>query len=455
MDIAGRKVLVLGLGVSGCAAARFLINKGARVIAADSSDDSETVIQSAAELTDAGAECRIGDIPESVLDDVHLIIVSPGVPNDNKLVQKAIELRIPIMSEPELASRFTRASIIAVTGTNGKTTTTTLIGEILKSSGLESVVAGNIGYPMICAVEEVSAAGFLVIELSSFQLDHIIQLRPEIAVLLNITEDHLDRHGAFSAYVESKKRVFMNQTTNDYAIVSADDPVVLAAADGIRSRLVKTSKFDRPADGAYTADDMLVVNVGSRQTVCRIDELRLTGSHNLDNALAATAAAVCAGVKVEHIRQVLKEFAGLPHRLQKIGVLDGISFYDDSKATNPDAVLKAVTSFDKPVILLAGGRNKGYDFSKLAPLADSIKAIEAFGEAGPQMAADLAQSGITIKVWPDLEAAFEAAQEIARTGDIILLSPACASFDQYKDYKARGEHFIELVNRARVKKDRT
>lgn len=455
MDIAGRKVLVLGLGVSGCAAARFLINKGARVIAADSSDDSETVIQSAAELTDAGAECRIGDIPESVLDDVHLIIVSPGVPNDNKLVQKAIELRIPIMSEPELASRFTRASIIAVTGTNGKTTTTTLIGEILKSSGLESVVAGNIGYPMICAVEEVSAAGFLVIELSSFQLDHIIQLRPEIAVLLNITEDHLDRHGDFSAYVESKKRVFMNQTTNDYAIVSADDPVVLAAADGIRSRLVKTSKFDRPADGAYTADDMLVVNVGSRQTVCRIDELRLTGSHNLDNALAATAAAVCAGVKVEHIRQVLKEFAGLPHRLQKIGVLDGISFYDDSKATNPDAVLKAVTSFDKPVILLAGGRNKGYDFSKLAPLADSIKAIEAFGEAGSQMAADLAQSGITIKVWPDLEAAFEAAQEIARTGDIILLSPACASFDQYKDYKARGEHFIELVNRARVKKDRT
>lgn len=447
MDLHNKKILVIGLGKSGAASAQFLRGKGALVTAVDACG-SGAIRDAAKELEKQGVTCRIGDQAAPDLDGIDLIIVSPGVPDSNMLVAGAISKNITVLSEPELASRFTKATIIAITGTNGKTTTTTLIGEILKASGREVIVTGNIGYPMISAVQEISPSGYLVVEMSSFQLDHTVSFAPHVAVLLNITKDHLDRYDTFMDYVRSKSKLFANQEQTDFAIINADDENAAAAASGTSARLIWTSKSGKREDCAYLDGDKLMFSNGEESEICRRQEVQIIGEHNIDNILAASAACHCLKINIGTIHDVLKKFRGLPHRLQQVGEIRGVRFFDDSKATNPDAVVKALTAFNEPLILLLGGRNKGYDFGDLAESAGKVKKVIAFGESAEDIARDFSSYGLDVEIKLDLTEAFSLAREMSEPGDVVLLSPACASFDQYSNYQARGEHFKQLVNEA-------
>lgn len=436
-------MLVIGLARSGAAAASFLAARGAKVVATDVSD-SDNIISAVKELEDIGVTCVIGQPQASDLDDVDFVIVSPGVDDDSLLVAEAMRLGVPVLSEVELAGLFVKVPVVAVTGTNGKTTTTTLIDKMLKTAGIKSIAAGNIGYPMIKAVEDIDDEGVIVAEISSFQLDHIDKFHPKVALMLNITEDHLDRHKTFSGYIKSKSKVFVNQQPQDYAIINYDDESAMISAGDTLAKRLHISKTKK-VQGAYLDGDWLVLSIDDATNICRRQDLKIIGEHNIDNALGAAAASACMGADVASIREVLLDFTGLPHRLKMVGEIDGVAYYNDSKATNPDATVKALTAFSQPVILLAGGKNKGYRFDDLAGACQGVKHTILFGDAAIDMAEDFSRYGLGYDICDGLEDAFAMALKIASRGDVVLLSPACASFDQYENYQKRGEHFERLV----------
>lgn len=445
-------LLVLGLGGSGEAAAMWALDRAAegaeiRVTVVDSGM-SEILEGRAERLRALGANVFLGtdEVPHA-----DLVVASPGIRPLSPLMVAARALGAPIMSEIELAYRISAAPWIAITGTNGKTTTTALVTHLLRESGIAAEPAGNIGPAAVSVARSVGPAGVIVAEISSFQMVLADTFRPIIAALLNITPDHLDYHGSLEAYAAEKAKVFANQGPDDTAVVDVDDPgsapYAGATADrGIRVRRV--SRLRSPEGGAYLNGDVLVVHDGREErALLRIDELRIRGDHNVSNALAAAACAHAAGASIDAIRRGLASFRPIEHRLEPVGVIGGAEYFNDSKATNPDAVVKALTAFaDRPVVLLLGGRNKGVDMRPLATaVTGKARAVILFGEAAPEMARAFGGLGVAIKIARGLTEAFEIAHDLAGAGDVILLSPGCTSFDEFSSYEHRGRRFKELV----------
>jgi UDP-N-acetylmuramoylalanine--D-glutamate ligase len=430
--------LVVGLGRSGAAAARHLRDRGGRVVAVDDAPGEEA-LATAARL---GIEMRAAPEEEELellVADADVVVPSPGVPEHHAVFRLAASAGVAVRSEVELAYRWSRRPIVAVTGTNGKTTVTALATEMLKASGVPAVAGGNIGLPLSDAMRR--DVGVVVAEVSSFQLRWTDTFRPSVAVWLNLAEDHLDWHPDLASYVAAKARIWANQGKGDVAVANADDAVVMKEAAAVRSR-VETFGLERAADWRVVDGHLH----GPKGRLLAVGELPRALPHDVSNALAATAAALAAGGSVEGVRAALRSFEGLPHRLTLVAEAGGVRWYDDSKATNPHATLAAVSGFDS-VVLVAGGRNKGLDLSVLARRADRLRAVVAVGEAAPEVEEAFADLRPVARA-ADMDEAVQAAAAAARPGDVVLLAPGCASFDRYGSYAERGADFARAVARA-------
>lgn len=448
--IKGKKVLVLGLARSGQAAVQLLINAGAdKVIANDQKKTSLLQKEMGTLWEHSRVELVGGGHPESLLEGVSLIIKSPGIKPGLDLLQKARKKSIPVYSEIELAYHFCPAPLIGITGTNGKTTTVSLTGEIFRQQFKRVYVAGNIGFPLCEAVMEASGADFIIAELSSFQLDDIQNFRVHIAAVLNVTPDHLDYHESMEKYVEAKKKIFLNQTSEDWAVLNWDDPIVKAFSSEVRGKMLPFSRQEELTPGVYVRDDKIFINDGTTaKLLCSTNDIRIPGLHNLENALAAVAVSWAAGVKPEMITYGLKIFPGVPHRLEWVAEIKGVTFINDSKGTNPDATLKALKAFSGSKILIAGGLNKGSDFHPLvrALAAEGVKSLVLLGETAPLIASTARKEGfLKVSIVSDLPNAVLKAFESALPGETVLFSPACASWDMFKNFEERGEIFKSAV----------
>lgn len=435
----GTTVLVLGLGMSGEAAVRHLVGLGADVTAVDEADDA--MLRERAQALE-GARIVLGDAaagPDAA-GAADLVVASPGVPERAPSLEAARAAGVPVWSEVELAYRLATAPILGITGTNGKTTTTGMLAAALVEAGVRAVTAGNIGFPLVDAA--VEGHEVIVAELSSFQLRHVVSFRTPVGVLLNIADDHLDWHGTFDAYLAAKARLFERQTVEDFAI-HHDDDVCARAVSGSGGTAVPFSAGLPAAGGAGVRDGRIAVPRGA---VIHTAALQVRGKPALANAAAAAAAAAAFGVPLEPIGRGLAGFRALPHRMELVATIDGVSYVNDSKATNPHAVLAALDGAER-VVLIAGGRNKGLDLSTLASASRSVRAVVAIGEAGPEIAGSFAGAGVPAERAASMDEAVARASAIATAGDTVLLSPGCASFDMFADYKARGESFRAAVKR--------
>jgi UDP-N-acetylmuramoylalanine--D-glutamate ligase len=447
-DVASRRITVIGAARSGRAAALLLHRRGARVFVTDASPRERNAV-AVRELEDAGIPAEFGGHTPAALD-ADIIVTSPGVPSTAPPVAAALGRGIPVYSELEVASWFCPGPILAVTGTNGKTTTTTLAARMLEDARMRMVLGGNIGTAFSGLVEDVDRETTAVLEVSSFQLDHIRWFRPRIGVLLNITPDHLDRYGGeYGRYIAAKGRLMENQRPGDTVIYNADDPVTVACIGdhtppGVRRLAFST---ERPVvEGAWAeAGEVMIRLEGSAAPLIRSAEITIRGRHNLANAMAAALAARSAGVSAASIRSTLRNFKGVEHRLEFVREIGGVQFVNDSKATNVDAVWYALQSFDRPLVLLLGGRDKGNDYSRLLePVRNHVKAIVAIGESADKVVR--AFTGVVpVSTAASMDAAVRSAAAAAVSGDTVLLSPACASFDWFENYEHRGTTFRELV----------
>jgi UDP-N-acetylmuramoylalanine--D-glutamate ligase len=447
MEIANKKILVVGLARTGLAAARFLHHRGAAVRATDISTEAQ-LSPGVAELRALGIDLALGGHRVEDFTAADLVVLSPGVPHTLAPLQAARDRGVPVIAEVELAARFIREPIVAVSGTNGKTTVTELLGRMLEASGRRVFVGGNIGRPLIGYVDSGQTVEVVVAEISSFQLDTIATFRPAVAVLLNITDDHLDRYPDFAAYALSKMRLFENQTAQDAAVLNGTDPVIRAHAAAIRSRRLFYNTEAAAENCAAVSGTTLALRMPGREAArLNLAPFRLRGPHNVENACAAAIAALAAGASPPGIQQALTTFAGLPHRIESVGVANGVEYVNDSKATNVDAVLRALDCFATPVVLIMGGLDKGGNFRLLeAAVRRRAKALVLVGKASDTIRAALGGLVPTVQA-PDMAAAVLAAAGLAASGDVVLLSPGCASFDMYPNYQARGEDFRKAVQR--------
>jgi len=447
--VKGRRVTIIGAARSGLAAAKLLRDNGAVVFVSDSGSE-EKLASAMADLKELNVEFEIGEHSTRVFS-CELIVVSPGVPSTAPVLRDAERRRIDIISELELASWFCPAPIAAITGTNGKTTTTTLTGRILHDARRHHVVAGNIGTSFSSVVDTLNESSVAVLEVSSFQLDGIKTFHPRVSVLLNITPDHLDRYGgSMDLYVTSKCRVFENQTKEDYLIYNYDDEVVRRCAReraSTQTRIVPFGIHRDFQDGAYVRDDHLVTSLeGIDTTLIPTEEISIKGVHNLYNAMASALTAELLGVSIPSIRATLKNFKGVEHRLEFVRTLDGITYINDSKATNVDSVWYALQAYKNPLVLLVGGRDKGNDYGRLVPLVEShVRAIVAIGESADKVVSAFKDHARVQKA-SSMAEAVALARSLAVGGDIVMLSPACASFDWFENYEHRGRVFKQLVH---------
>jgi UDP-N-acetylmuramoylalanine--D-glutamate ligase len=444
VDLRNKRVLVIGLARTGIATSLFCAKHGAHVTATDSRPEAE-IDEAAKKLRAAGVPLELGGHQEKTFLAQDLIIPSPGVAADAPFLRSARAKGIKIWSEIELAGRFLRGRLIGITGSNGKTTTTSLIGHILKSAGFPTQVAGNIGSPLIGCVDETQKDSVTVAELSSFQLELIDLFRPDISVFLNLTPDHIDRHHTFEAYAAAKGRIFENQTAHDAAVLNADDPAIAPYAPQ-RPRVFWFSRKERVAQGAFLHGEEIVFRLdGGEEAVLRREEIPLPGAHNLENVLAAVAATRLAGASTSAIAQAVRSFAGVEHRIEFVGEISGVRYYNDSKATNVDATLKALDSFPGRIFIILGGKDKGSDYTVLQkPLREKAVLALLIGAAAEKIENQIAGS-VPIARSQTIERAVETTFQAARAGDIVLLAPACASFDQFENYEHRGRVFKELV----------
>jgi UDP-N-acetylmuramoylalanine--D-glutamate ligase len=441
MELRGKKVLVIGLARTGRECARFLVEQGAKVTVSD--------LRLEAELKDevkslAGLPIRylFGAEERRWLEAIDCVIPSPGVAAENPLLSEAVASGIPVLSEIELAYRFFRAPLVAVTGTNGKSTTTTLIGEMVKAGGQKVFVGGNLGTPFIGAASGEWDWG--VLEISSFQLEWIERFRPRIAELLNVSEDHLDRYATFDDYRRAKERIFEAQSEGDFAVLNREDPRVWALKANVKARVISFG-FSEVSEGAYATANMIVWRDGASEERFPLADVKIQGVHNVENMMAAVAAAKLAGVARQPIQQTLENFPGLEHRLEFVREKDGVSYYNDSKGTNVGAVVKSLAGFSAPVILIAGGVDKGGDYGPLEEgIKRKVRRLVLFGAAKNVIARALGPLTETVIV-ENLTAAVGDAAAAARAGDVVLLSPACSSFDQFRNYAERGRSFKNLV----------
>jgi UDP-N-acetylmuramoylalanine--D-glutamate ligase len=462
MDLNQKKVLVVGLGMTGLATARFLHHRGAVVTVTDmaNEDDLATTVL---ELHQLGIRTEIGSHRRESFESSELIVLSPGVPHTHDFLTGARQKGIPVIGEIELASRFIRDPIIAITGTNGKTTTTSLLGDMLVECGMTVFVGGNIGNPLIGHVDREEKVDWVVLEISSFQLDTIETFRPDIGMLLNITEDHLDRYPDMAGYAASKGRIFQNQTSEDIAIFNGADSWVLSETSRINSRKWVFNGSGILQEGARIVGNNLTIEITSclRRTpsirACPtlgpisldIGKTSLYGKHNQENICAAVMAAIAAGGDIRDIQTALNQFKGLSHRIEFVRTLNGVTYIDDSKATNVDAVYRALESFMEPVILIMGGRDKGGDYRILEKVMQNhVKHLILLGEASGLIAAALGNI-VPTELVSSMRAAVTKAHQFASAGDVVLLSPACSSFDMFRNYAHRGGVFQSEVKKLR------
>lgn len=441
-DFPFKHVLVLGLAKSGTAVATLLRKQNIYVRLNDKNATMED--ENAKKLRALGIELIFGSHPIKVLNDIELVVKNPGIPYDHPLIKEAIERDIPVFTEIEIASRLIENEIIGITGSNGKTTSTTLVTQMLEKSNLRVKVAGNIGEVASEVVQTLDEDEKLVLELSSFQLMGTQQFRPHIAVMLNLFEAHLDYHHTFANYVKAKSQIFLNQQVNDYFVYNEDDINVVAASQYVRSKKVPFSIKKKLPNGAWLDEKYIYFK---EEAIMKRADIALVGAHNLENSLASVAAAKLAGATNEGIYEVLSSFHGVKHRLQFVKNIAGRLFYNDSKATNMLATEKALQSFTKPVILLCGGLDRGNEFTELIPYLKNVKTVVAFGETAEKMITTAEQAGIsaTFKV-SNMEEAVKVAYKESVEEDVILLSPACASWDQYPTFEKRGDMFINTVH---------
>lgn len=452
MELNGKRVLVVGLGRSGVASALFLQSRGAKVTVSDAKSEDQ-LREQIPTLLDAGIAVETGAHGERTFRNQDLIVVSPGVPVDAEPLEQARAFGQPVIGEIELASHFLPGPIVAITGSNGKTTTTTLVGEIIAASGFKTLVGGNIGTPAISLADEATPETVIVLEVSSFQLETIASFRPRVAVVLNVTPDHLDRHRTFAAYVNAKARIFENQQPDDFAVLNADDPTCVELAGRVRSEVFWFSRRREVERGALVRDGQVVFRRnGSLDTILAVSEIPLKGAHNLENVLAAVCAAALMGCAPEKIRGAIMQFKAVEHRLEYVATIGGVEFYNDSKATNVDATIKALESFPANIHLIVGGKDKGSDYTLLNELLrERVKSVYTIGAAAEKIQSQI--KGTTQVVSSStLDAAVRQASAAAGPGDVVLLAPACASFDQFQNYEQRGRVFKDLVRQLQSRK---
>jgi UDP-N-acetylmuramoylalanine--D-glutamate ligase len=446
IDLSGKRVLVVGLARTGLATALFCAARGAIVTATDTKN-AEELRETAERLREAGARLELGSNAANVLRGQELVIASPGVPADVPLLEKARALGLPLWSEIELADRFLRGKLIGITGSNGKTTTTAWTDHILRTAEFSTVLAGNIGTPLVAHVTETTDHTITVAELSSFQLELIESFRPNIAVFLNLTPDHLDRHKTMAAYGAAKARIFENQTAEDFAVLNADDSASAAYAPR-RPQMFWFSRKTEVGQGAFVRGGGIVFRGGSGdEEILPVGEIPLPGAHNLENALAAVVAARLAGAEPSRVASGIRSFQGVEHRIEFVAEVQGVRYYNDSKATNVDATLKALDSFPGRILVILGGKDKDSDYTQLRT-ALRKKAVLALliGAAADKIEKQI-EGSVAIRRSGTLESAVDAAFRAAHAGDVVLLAPACASFDQFENFEHRGRVFKELVRR--------
>jgi UDP-N-acetylmuramoylalanine--D-glutamate ligase len=455
MDLNNKRVLVVGLGKSGVASALFLKAHGARVTVSDTKSGDE-LRNEIPVLLDHGITVETGGHGDRTFRGQDLIVVSPGVSVDVPPLVQARALGETVIGEIELAAQFLPGPIVAITGSNGKTTTTSLTGEIMTAGGFPTLVGGNIGTPAISLAERAQAETVIVLEISSFQLETIQTFRPKVAVVLNVTPDHLDRHRTFEAYAGAKARIFENQRSrenqqaSDFAVLNADDPTCVAMSSRVRAQVFWFSRQKEVPQGAWVRDGNIVFRDGrgeqktQQREIMQISEIPLKGAHNLENVLAAVCAGALMGCAPEQIRQAVRDFKAVEHRLEFVATIRGVDYYNDSKATNVDATIKALESFPANIHLILGGKDKGSDYTVLNDLLrQRVKRVYTIGTAAAKIESQI--KDVEVVPAETLENALRKAHAVAQPGDVVLLAPACASFDQFKNYEHRGQVFKEVV----------
>lgn len=453
MDVRGKNILIIGLARSGIAAALELKKMGAKVTGSDVKP--REALKDIGHLETLGINLVCGGHPLKLLEGCDLVVVSPGVPSDLAILEEARKRDISVISELELGYCFAKAPIIAVTGTNGKTTTTTLIGEILKNDGRNITVAGNIGIPLIREIDEDGQKDYLVVEVSSFQLENILHFKPKISVILNITEDHINRHKTFENYIEAKARIMENQDEGDYTVLNFDDPIVTSLAKRAKSRVVFFSRQQELERGIFVKNGVIVIKEnGNMYPILKTKELGIKGSHNLENALAAVSIAWLTRVNLNNMAETLKDFHGVEHRLEYVATIDGVKYINDSKGTNPDAAAKAVEAMEEPIVLIAGGYDKKSDFKDFVKSFEGkVKKVILIGATAGIIEKTARENGFfDTQRAKSMQEAVGMASQSACPGDVVLLSPACASWDMFENFEERGRIFKEAVHSLKVKK---
>jgi UDP-N-acetylmuramoylalanine--D-glutamate ligase len=446
VDLKNKRVLVVGLGKSGVASALFLKDRGARVTVSDTKT-SDQLRDEIPVLLDHGIAVETGGHGERTFRGQDLIVVSPGVPVDAPPLVQARSLGEPVIGEIELAAQNLSGPIVAITGSNGKTTTTTLTGEILAAGGLPVAVGGNIGTPAISLVAESGQNTVIVLEVSSFQLETIQTFRAKVAVILNITPDHLDRHRTFPTYVDAKARIFENQQADDFAVLNQDDPTCHTLGERTRAQVFWFSRKQEVQKGAWVHDGKILFrDADGQREIMLVSEVPLKGAHNVENVLAGVCAGALMGCEPAKIRKAIQDFKAVEHRLEYVATINGVEYFNDSKATNVDATIKALESFPKNIHLILGGKDKGSDYTVLNELLrERVKRVYTIGAAADKIESHI-KSATEIVHAETLDNAIRRAAAVAQSGDIVLLAPACASFDQFQSYNHRGRVFKEVVH---------
>jgi len=444
VDLKNKRVLVVGLGKSGVASALFLESRGAIVTVSDAKP-ADQLAKEIPVLLDHGIAVETGGHGDRTFRGQDLIVVSPGIPADVDPLAQARALGEQVIGEIELAYEFLPGPIVAITGSNGKTTTTALTSEIITTSGFKTLTGGNIGTPAISLADQATPESVAVLEVSSFQLETIRHFRPKVALILNITPDHLDRHRTFEAYVNAKARIFENQTAADFLVLNAEDKTCVALAERAKSQVYWFSNRKEVERGAFVWNGEIQFRDGKTQSIMPVSELSLKGAHNVENALAAVCAGMLMRCDPARIRQAVRNFKAVEHRLEYVATVRGVEYYNDSKATNVDATMKALESFPANIHLILGGKDKGSDYRVLnSLLRERVKAAYTIGAAAEKIESQI--RGATKIIHAEtLQNAIQKAASSARAGDVILLAPACSSFDQFENYEHRGQVFKQSV----------
>lgn len=449
MNLKNKNILLVGLAKTGISTIKHLNKLGAKVVVNDIKDKDKLkgILDELSDLNNV--EYILGYHPENV-DDIDMAVVSPGVPLDLPFILKLKSKNIEIIGEVELAYRLSQNPMfIGITGTNGKTTTTSLVGEIFKKANIDTYIVGNIGNPVIDTVDTANENSVLVTELSSFQLESIDTFKPHVSAILNFTEDHLNRHHTMEAYMEAKARIFKNQDEKDFCVLNYDDKDVKSLSDNVKAKKIFFSRKKSLDCGIYLDEDNnIIINIDKKIKLLNKDELSLPGNHNLENCMAAAAIAYVSNIDIDVIREVLKTFAGVEHRQEFVRNLNGIMFVNDSKATNPDSSIKAIESYNRPIVLIAGGMDKQSSFDEFLDVAkENVYALVLLGETAQKIKECAQNKGFdNITVVKDMKEAVNASYQIAKGGDVVLLSPACASWDMYKSFEVRGIDFKDNVH---------